>query len=49
METRRGDRPVLLARLQGTGPAGFTDRLVRKFGLPVRGWRGLPGRPLASA
>jgi hypothetical protein len=35
------------------GPAGddggapFTDRLVAKFGLPVKGWRGsrLGGRP----
>ena len=33
----RGARPVLLARLQS---APFTDRLVAKFGLPVRGWRG---------
>lgn len=33
----RGDRPVLLARLQ-SGP--FTDRLVAKFELPVNGWRG---------
>lgn len=32
-----GDRPVLLARLHS---APFTDRLVAKFGLPVRGWRG---------
>ena len=32
----RGERPVLLARLQ-TAP--FTDRLVRKFDLPVWGWR----------
>lgn len=33
----RGVAPVRLARLQrGT----FTDRLVSKFGLPVRGWRG---------
>jgi len=31
---------LLLARLQGPGPAGFTDRLVAKFGLPVAGWRG---------
>jgi len=37
---RRSDRPVRLARLH---PAAFTDRLVRKFGLPVAGWRG-PGR-----
>jgi NAD+ kinase len=40
VEVRRGALPVLLARLQGTGPAGFTDRLVAKFGLPVAGWRG---------
>jgi NAD+ kinase len=38
IEARRGERPVLLAR---TEPGGFTDRLVRKFGLPVGGWRGL--------
>ena len=34
---RRSDRPVRLARLH---PASFTDRLVRKFRLPVEGWRG---------
>jgi NAD+ kinase len=34
---RRSDRPVRLARLH---PAAFTDRLVRKFRLPVDGWRG---------
>ncbi|MFE1666211.1 NAD kinase [Microbacterium sp. P02] len=34
---RRSDRPVRLARLH---PAAFTDRLVRKFQLPVVGWRG---------
>ncbi|WP_370545156.1 NAD kinase [Herbiconiux sp. VKM Ac-1786] len=34
---RRSPVPVRLARLQ-MGP--FTDRLVRKFNLPVNGWRG---------
>jgi NAD+ kinase len=34
---RRSSRPVRLARLH---PAQFTDRLVRKFRLPVEGWRG---------
>jgi NAD+ kinase len=33
---RRGERPVRLARLGGST---FTDRLVSKFHLPVRGWR----------
>jgi NAD+ kinase len=37
IEARKGTQPVLLARL-GTAP--FTDRLVAKFNLPVRGWRG---------
>lgn len=37
VEVRRGARPVHLARLKD-GP--FTDRLVRKFDLPVSGWRG---------
>ena len=37
VEVRRGHRPVRLARLHR---APFTDRLVRKFGLPVTGWRG---------
>lgn len=37
---RRSPVPVRLARLS-QGP--FTDRLVRKFSLPVTGWRG-PGR-----
>src|SRR6516225_4163142 len=31
VEVRRGSLPVLLARLQGPGPAGFTDRAVAKF------------------
>jgi NAD+ kinase len=42
VEVRRGAIPVRLARLH-TAP--FTDRLVRKFELPVRGWRGAAGRP----
>jgi NAD+ kinase len=54
VEVRRGASPVLLARLPAvTGAearigATFTDRLVVKFGLPVAGWRGQPGR-VASA
>ncbi|HEU0287690.1 MAG TPA: NAD kinase [Nocardioidaceae bacterium] len=37
VEVRRGQSPVRLARLHR---APFTDRLVRKFELPVTGWRG---------
>jgi NAD+ kinase len=37
VEVCRGSIPVRLARLH---QAPFTDRLVRKFELPVRGWRG---------
>jgi NAD+ kinase len=37
LEVQRGVTPVKWARL-GTSP--FTDRLVRKFRLPVTGWRG---------
>ncbi len=37
IEIRRGEHPVLLARLH-TAP--FADRLVAKFDLPVEGWRG---------
>ncbi len=48
IEVRRGELPVLLARVHGLDgePAGgeFTDRLVVKFGLPVKGWRGRAGR-----
>ena len=48
IEVRRGELPVLLARVHGLGgqPAGgeFTDRLVAKFDLPVAGWRGRSGR-----
>jgi NAD+ kinase len=45
---RRSAHPVRLARLH---PAAFTDRLVRKFRLPVEGWRGpttAPGREAQS-
>jgi NAD+ kinase len=37
VEVRRSGTTVRLARL---ARAPFTDRLVAKFGLPVRGWRG---------
>jgi NAD+ kinase len=37
VEVRRSEKSVRLARLR-QGP--FTDRLVRKFSLPVEGWRG---------
>jgi NAD+ kinase len=37
IEFRKGARPVRWARLDS---APFADRLVRKFGLPVQGWRG---------
>jgi NAD+ kinase len=49
VEVRRGESPVLLARLpvrtgaQDRIGAPFTDRLVAKFGLPVAGWRGQGG------
>ncbi len=42
VEVRRGDDPVLLARTQDKP---FTDTLVRKFALPVEGWRGARERP----
>jgi NAD+ kinase len=42
VEVRRGAVPVRLARLH---PAPFTDRLVRKFQLPVNGWRGAGPAP----
>ena len=38
VEIRRGRDPVLLARTRGKP---FTDTLVRKFALPVEGWRGV--------
>ena len=37
LEVWRSDKPVKWARLDS---APFTDRLVRKFRLPVTGWRG---------
>jgi NAD+ kinase len=55
IEVRRGDLPVLLARLPAVTDtearigAPFTDRLVAKFGLPVAGWRGRGGRPPIGA
>jgi NAD+ kinase len=42
VEVTRGATPVRMVRLDGRP---FTDRLVRKFDLPVRGWRGAPQRP----
>jgi NAD+ kinase len=36
IEVTRGEKPVKLVRL---GAGTFTDRLVRKFELPVQGWR----------
>ncbi|HEV7871031.1 MAG: ppnK [Modestobacter sp.] len=36
VEVRRSDRPVRIARVH---PTSFGDRLVAKFGLPVRGFR----------
>jgi NAD+ kinase len=41
VEVRGGEVPVLLAR---THAMPFTDTLVRKFGLPVEGWRGVAER-----
>ncbi|WP_425474884.1 NAD kinase [Nocardioides cheoyonin] len=41
IEVTRGRSPVRLVRLH---QAPFTDRLVRKFGLPVEGWRGAAER-----
>jgi NAD+ kinase len=39
VELSQGAHPVRMVRLDGQP---FTDRLVRKFDLPVRGWRGAP-------
>lgn len=37
VEVVKSEKPVLLARLRNST---FTDRLVKKFSLPVAGWRG---------
>jgi NAD+ kinase len=42
VEVTQGATPVRMVRLDGRP---FTDRLVRKFALPIRGWRGAPQRP----
>jgi NAD+ kinase len=39
VELSRGRLPVRMVRLDGRP---FADRLVRKFDLPIRGWRGAP-------
>ena len=39
VEIQRGAQPVRMVRLDGQP---FADRLVRKFDLPTRGWRGAP-------
>ena len=46
VSVRRAQAPVRLARLH---PAAFTDRLVRKFQLPVHGWRGPSGQMQTTA
>ena len=44
VEVRRGAQPVRLVRLSDLT---FTDRLIQKFSLPTKGWRGeLAGGPL---
>ncbi len=45
VEVRRGLEPVRLARLH---KSPFADRLVRKFDLPVDGWRGAAARRQAE-
>ncbi|MGQ0481746.1 MAG: NAD kinase [Pseudonocardia sp.] len=42
VELAQGELPVRLVRLTDQP---FTDRLVRKFSLPVQGWRGTPTPP----
>ncbi len=46
IEARLGPRPLRLARIS---EKPFVDRLVRKFGLPVDGWRGAAERDAAHA
>jgi NAD+ kinase len=46
IEVRRGDRPLRLARMSSQP---FVERLVRKFGLPVDGWRGAAERDARHA
>jgi NAD+ kinase len=46
IEVRRGGAPVRLARLH---TESFTDRLVKKFDLPVSGWRGAAERRRPSS
>lgn len=45
VEVRRGAHRVRLVRLNS---ATFADRLVRKFDLPVEGWRGSAARRIAE-
>lgn len=45
VEVRRGRTPARLARLHA---APFATRLVRKFDLPVAGWRGAAERPASE-
>jgi NAD+ kinase len=45
VEVRRASQPARLARLHS---APFTDRLVRKFDLPVSGWRAAGSRHRAG-
>jgi NAD+ kinase len=46
IEVRQGEHRLRLAR---TSVQPFVDRLVRKFGLPVDGWRGAAERDAAHA
>jgi NAD+ kinase len=46
IEVRLGERPLRLARIS---EQPFVDRLVRKFGLPIDGWRGAAERDAAHA